>query len=595
MIKGKKVVNMNGKERSTEAREFQVHKNIIFDLVFKQSHSVSGALSELIMNSSDAGSTRIDLHITDSYFLLSDNGKGFKTKDEITKLFEVFGMPRESIDDNMFGRFRMGRGQIMGYAKTKWRSENYEMDVDIKKNGLNYELKEVFPLSNGGCSITGDWYKPIGDLAGSSFFHEKEEKTTLEKNRIALERVVNYLRQNFKFLVNTELFINDECVNQLKEQEWNYEDDVFMFKGSIDDDYTISEVQYFNLGVLAGSFKHSRISGVVISKKHMSLNMTRSKVQEDCKVMHHIKSTLKSLLPKFNAKLNCNEARSSKIIRGLILGDFPVSDVINLRLFPDYRKSKYFTLQELIDTEYQDHDVAVGTEKDYFSDSLYITTQHIILHPSCSYSIHSLVKNENKISSVQELNLGKVINTIAVLAGDLNLEKTIISDVLLSTIEKCQLKAVNGAYYKFISSYRTEKQRENKFFKVRKILVGQSSQSEAWTDCVKYIAIEHKYMKALDTGMSGAIKVVLLLIHEHCHSKSDDDHDFNFYRNFHNLCQRVDVGAIARDILLRYDNEISKSNKKPSQKLEKVFNSVRKGKKSKSLLAYEKYQASKQA
>ena len=121
---------------------------------------------------------------------------------------------------------------------------------------------------------------------------------------------------------------------------------------------------------------------------------------------------------------------------------------------------------------------------------------------------------------------------------------------------------------------------------MRSILVGQSATAEAWTDCSKYIAIERNFVKALDNGMNGAVKLVLLLIHEHCHFYTDDDHDFNFYRNFHTISQVIDVGKVARSILLAYDDEIAKTKRKPSPKLERAFLSVRNGKQSKSLTAY---------
>lgn len=114
---------MNVENKSIETREFSVDKNILYDLFFKQFHSVEGAILELIQNSYDAGANTVDINIKNEFFEFSDNGRGFSHKSEITEWFEVFGAPRDKEDDALFGRYRMGRGQIMGMASTTWRLE----------------------------------------------------------------------------------------------------------------------------------------------------------------------------------------------------------------------------------------------------------------------------------------------------------------------------------------------------------------------------------------------------------------------------------------------------------------------------------------
>ena len=51
----------NQNQTKEEIREFKMHSNLMHTIIYKQSGSLEKALSELIMNSIDANSTRIDI------------------------------------------------------------------------------------------------------------------------------------------------------------------------------------------------------------------------------------------------------------------------------------------------------------------------------------------------------------------------------------------------------------------------------------------------------------------------------------------------------------------------------------------------------
>lgn len=147
--------------------KFKLHASYLIETIKRQSSGFPKALAELIMNSIDAGSTRVDIKLEEledqNYkFSVSDNGKGF-TKSDIMSYFRYFGTPHEQ-NDAYFGCFRLGRGQIFAIANTVWRSNSYVFSVDIEKplaekkaNDLFFELNRSESKTKG-CVIEGLTY-----------------------------------------------------------------------------------------------------------------------------------------------------------------------------------------------------------------------------------------------------------------------------------------------------------------------------------------------------------------------------------------------------------------------------------------------------
>lgn len=77
------------------------------------------------------------------------------------RYFGRFGTPHKE-GDATYGRFRLGRGQIMAHASTVWQSRAWTMTVDTRSMGYNYDLHEQANISDvSGCFITGQWYEPM--------------------------------------------------------------------------------------------------------------------------------------------------------------------------------------------------------------------------------------------------------------------------------------------------------------------------------------------------------------------------------------------------------------------------------------------------
>lgn len=111
------------------------------------------------MNSIDANATEIDIIFDTKSFTVFDNGKGFKNEEEIHKYFKTFGTPHQE-GDAIYGKFRMGRRQIMAFSRNVWRTNKFQMEVDIEKNGVNFEFTKDLPFQEG-VLITGTFYEPL--------------------------------------------------------------------------------------------------------------------------------------------------------------------------------------------------------------------------------------------------------------------------------------------------------------------------------------------------------------------------------------------------------------------------------------------------
>ena len=124
----------------TETRRFKMHPKLLFDVIQRQAGSLAKAVLEGVMNSIDAKATKCRITLTNNELTISDDGTGIRTRKSIEDFFETFGQPHDESEGKVYGTFRMGRGQLFAYGKNRWRTGPFEMKIDIKNKGLDYEL-----------------------------------------------------------------------------------------------------------------------------------------------------------------------------------------------------------------------------------------------------------------------------------------------------------------------------------------------------------------------------------------------------------------------------------------------------------------------
>ena len=256
---------------TAEKRDFRISNNMIFHLVFSQAGTIAKALGELVMNAQDAGANVFKVTMTNDSFEASDNGHGFRSRQEIENWFEELGFDHSDElhqEDGRFSRFGLGRAQIMAFGSTDWYTNTFCMSVDIKARGISYELKADLPLV-AGCTIKGQWYEPLSFTDLSNALREFEELIAF---------------------VKIDVEVNGKVVNR-KNVKWDFETGTVQVKRR-----DTGGLQVYNQGVLVKTYPAYQYgSGVVVSKVPFTLNIARNDIlHSSCNVWKEVRTLLRA-------------------------------------------------------------------------------------------------------------------------------------------------------------------------------------------------------------------------------------------------------------------------------------------------------------
>lgn len=319
---------MQAQTTSVENREFKMHPDLLWSVIQSQSGAPEKAILEAIMNAVDAGATYCDITIGGKGYSIKDDGKGFQSRTEIEDFFEVFGKPHAE-GDATYGKYRMGRGQLFSFSKTHWRSGTFSMNVDIKKQGLNYDLVTDLSLEQG-CSIDGEWYEWCDAAEVIRITHD-------------LTNLAHWMQITVK--------VNGKRINKIaSEQTWTLETDDAYISTKITGGLAI-----YNLGALVNTYPAYKfgISGTIVSKKQLQVNFARTEILlAQCEVWKRIRRELDKLCGNLTKKksVTLHSHERDAIANRFVRGELPFSEVANIGLVFDV-SGKQRTLKELSNTE----------------------------------------------------------------------------------------------------------------------------------------------------------------------------------------------------------------------------------------------------
>jgi hypothetical protein len=525
---------------NTENRSFSMHPNLLFDVITKQAGTLQKAVLEGVMNGVDAGATRIDITLDANQLVIVDDGKGFVDRNEIEQFFETFGTPHKE-GDSQFGRFRMGRGQMMAYGTNTWRTNTFRMLVDIKGSGLDYKLQntdDIFP----GCEITVDLYK-----------------TLLPSERDAIDRDL----REWLAWVSVPVFFNGRQISQDPAQaKWTFETDDAYFKLSSD----AARLVVYNLGVrVMDQFTHVHgIGGVVVSKERLDVNFARNDVQSDCAVWRRIKSELRKHSAKTVTKRKLTDDQRKYLARQVVSQDIEWSEIKTVPIFTNV-EGKHFSLERLRTLAHHGSQIAVAPRGDRLAIKVAQQGLALVLAEETLYrfdvtDIQQLLGTlvafceANNVDGARErymaayvANLLKSVTPIKVeeFSHLIDASYEAVDPKSLSQVRKLNLRAIQAGA-DMVAGVLSKR--------FRKVLPGHSDVAQAWTDGTKTIWIEARMLAALSEGYHGCTRIASLLLHEMLHEGPDTethDHDIEFYERFHDAAIDTDVVGRAASAMMR--------------------------------------------
>lgn len=542
-----------------ERRQFAVHPKILLTLMREQAGSLQKALAELVMNSVDAGAKRIELNFTPEGFTLSDDGKGFSTREQLEESFDTFGKPHDEADTPHYGRFRVGRGQIMSYAKTIWRSGPFEMHVDMnsKLGESGYDLI-VHSQETHGCTIAGTYYDPD---KSSNEYH-------VEYGYIAS------LRKLVRF-VPIPIYLDGLSFNTLPSTfDWDLEDEFAWYKFDKDD----YKLRIYNKGVFVRDHDVSEFGfgGYVVSKQALLVNLARNAIRVgECTVW---RSICEALRERFALRVNRGKKLSveegANLLNELMFGDLSIGHydreaLLNIKFIPDIN-GQYQSLASVFSSGFLtifDGNHKMIAERVQKSGRAYVIMESMFyqtrLEPrtpenmaNALFKIYDrLFVNVRYSGRVREL----VMLDFEGLVQEMDGTHEILDDTSLEEEQKVVLNCLREINDQAAVLFESRKIR-------RKLVAGKSDQASAWTDGVSYIAINVRRLWAMRDNH--ALRLIALLAHEYTHndpSSVDHDHDYEFYTRFHDALLDHETATLINDLQRKYMARICKAGIVPGK------------------------------
>ena len=530
---------------------FTLDPQIIHHVIYNQAGSIGKAIIELIMNSIDAGATGVQITMTESGFECVDDGRGFASREDVLNYFGRFGTPHQE-GDATYGRFRLGRGQIMAHARTIWTSNAWTMSVDTKVMGYHYDLDDATE-PRAGCSITGEWYDPLTNTELLSAVQEIRD--LVRYTPICVE-------------MNGRAISRDP-----KAEKWDFEDEFAYYRAKPE-----GAVSIYNQGVLV---RHDAsqlwgAGGLIVSKKAIDLNVSRTEIlRKTCAVWKPIAKQFAKLAEAVAARLGEHrktEARREKCAHSLLSGDpkayelFDKEEVITI--LPGKR---HLSLREFLEKVRQGGPSNCRARDTYTvvlngfdvpkGEAIAAADVVMVLHPNTleRFGCYSVLEFEESLRRVMEH-----VETVAPAWRQRHWHRYSLPNAV-------DFETIRDAFVQRMSivSERTLTDRETRraWTAMRwclqnyaglaagghaykdgrlawndprrmQIMLGESNTAEAWTDGESYIAFDRKIVERLKVEpLRTANRLFSLAEHEVAHQGDsvDSGHDEAFYQRYHDI------------------------------------------------------------
>ena len=514
-------------------RSFQMHPKLLVDVIKRQAGSIQKAILEGVMNAIEAEATHVTVDVEPRKIVIDDDGKGFRSMEEVEAFFETFGMPHGDSEKKIWAQFRMGRGQMFAFGRNVWRTGHFQMIVDIDEVAKDdsaecpsYELHETKD-EHKGCHIEITLYNPLSSYEVNACRRE-------------LEKYIAF--------VKCPVLINGVQVNRSPEDcPWDKDSNEDAYIKLSTSDY--KPLSVYNLGVFVCDIRQDEIGvgGIIVSKSKLDVNFARNDVIRADPMWKRIKTLMENAsgLKKVKQKTNLSPAERAAMISRLMDGD-PDVNPWKLKLIEDTNCKAY----SLSDIRRKFVKFTISGAFDRACDK--VMQQGLALCVDRENAeLFSPRKPQDMFKAIAKATfdrfegldipfapLAEVVKGIDINHYIVPKEKWGMKDFLW--VRFCE--AIVGSALRQIEWMNRDSHGRIKDIPSRKIVIGESATALAWTDGLTYVALNRKSLPSFrkddsHVHMAHAAQVADLLCHEFCHvdegSDRDHTHDETFYRRFH--------------------------------------------------------------
>ena len=548
----------------SETREFKIHRNLLAHVVRDQAGTLWKALNEGCQNAVDSGSTGIDITVTEKQVVMVDDGRGFQDAREVDDFFATFGTPHEQ-GDAVFGRFRMGRGQLFSFGRNVWESNSFRFDVDVQHKGLAFEFTDGLPAVKG-CTITIDLYDPL--LPSNIFELERD-----------LTRAVRYYP--------IPVTLNGKQISKHpKDERWDLEtnDAYIKFRDT-------GGVLVYHLGAFIcemSSYQFGR-AGTVLSKKQLDVNFARNAIKDSCVAWRRIRQHFHDEATRENLKRpKLDDAARANLIEQFVTGELRLDKISRLKVLRD-ANGTLLSISQLPGRG--STRIAIGPEGDSVADKLMQSRQATVLALEtlelfqCSDATEfvELLKTHSEGASHK---LALFLNRLEPsdfdqLRDQYKCEFLIIPESAYTPLEKAWIKALSATFQSGhnVPMWRGDQKRSRRF------LLGASDVAQGWTNGVDTIVINRDYLKeyrVAQRGLHACVAIAQLVCHELCHDENDAGshlHNDEFFHQYHDQSEALahwanDLFTHLTTQLVRGKESATRETRRVKDRLAKVRQSI---------------------
>lgn len=515
---------------------FTLDPQVIHHIIHAQAGSIGKALIELVMNSVDARANALTLTVSAQGFVACDDGQGFAAREDVVRYFGRFGTPHEE-GDATFGRFRLGRGQIMAHAATVWRSQAWLMRVDTRAMGYAYDLEDL-PASDtvSGCRIEGAWYETLSPMD--------------------LHEVIQELHDLIRYTPLAVTLNGRPITRDPRAEAWTYEDEWAYYRVRRE-----GSMALYNQGVLV---RHDPghlwgAGGIVVSKRAIGLNVSRTEIlRKTCPVWARIAGQTQRLAKAFedapSTRLDENARTSMARQLCTLEGCDLLALVHRAAVFTVLPGRRHVGLQKLLSLPSTTISAVPWMGAVAAGERLALAKAATVLHPSTlqRFGCEDLGEFEVLWNGLRQRLVAAGDPTTRwlrrVMAERSFIELTVLDRRFPDSTEVVEDRALTPEVRRAWGAMRSSLHRYARQVLLNSdhptamaslvFVAGRSPSADAWTDGRSYIAVNERLIKALPgEGLAAAHRIFAVVDHELAHEGDSLDaaHDEAFFNRYHDI------------------------------------------------------------